>query len=277
MRSDIIVKAVPCLQDNYAWLLHESISGQTAVIDPGQAEPVLAALTSRGWTLSHIINTHHHGDHVGGNLALLANTNAQLYASAYDLQQQRIPGGDSGRSHPLQDGQQVFLGQKFLTTIAVPGHTLGHIALYHAPQNGEPGLLFSGDALFSLGCGRLFEGTAPQLWQSLGRLRALPGNTLMYAGHEYTLKNGGFVRYLGLNSPELEEYLTKCQQKRSKNHPTLPSSMEIECFFNPFLRADSPEVATAVMHHLSVEPGLANQQPTPQDVFGWLRRLRDSF
>jgi hydroxyacylglutathione hydrolase len=99
----------------------------------------------------------------------------------------------------------------------------------------------------------------------------------MYAGHEYTLKNGGFVRYLGLNSPELEEYLTKCQQKRSKNHPTLPSSMEIECLFNPFLRADSPEVATAVMHHLSVEPGLANQQPTPQDVFGWLRHLRDSF
>jgi hydroxyacylglutathione hydrolase len=96
MTSDIIVKAVPCLQDNYAWLLHESHSGQTAVIDPGQAEPILAALHSQGWTLSHIINTHHHGDHVGGNLALLAATNAQLYASAYDLQHQRIPGGDSG-------------------------------------------------------------------------------------------------------------------------------------------------------------------------------------
>ncbi|MBU3655201.1 MAG: hydroxyacylglutathione hydrolase [Alphaproteobacteria bacterium] len=277
MTSDIIVKAVPCLQDNYAWLLHESHSGQTAVIDPGQAEPILAALHSQGWTLSHIINTHHHGDHVGGNLALLAATNAQLYASAYDLQHQRIPGSDSGRAHPLHDGQPLLLGTQPLTTIAVPGHTLGHIALYHAPQDTEPGLLFSGDTLFSLGCGRLFEGTAPQLWQSLKRLRALPANTLMYAGHEYTLKNSSFVRYLGLNSPELEEYLTKCQQKRSKNHPTLPNLMAIEQNLNPFLRADCPKVAAAVMNHRDVEPGLANQALSPQEIFGYLRRLRDNF
>ncbi|MBM3602219.1 MAG: hydroxyacylglutathione hydrolase, partial [Alphaproteobacteria bacterium] len=227
----------------------------------------------------HIINTHHHGDHVGGNLALLAATNAQLYASAFDLQHRRIPGGDTGRAHPLQDGQQLLLGQKILTTLTVPGHTLGHIALYHAPLNdSQPGLVFSGDTLFSLGCGRIFEGTAPQLWQSMQRISALPDSTLMYAGHEYTLKNGAFVRYLGLNSPELSEYLEKCQQELGQNRPTLPSTLGLEKKLNPFLRSDSPEVANAMLNHPLYYPDATHAAPpSAVQVFEWLRQLRNNF
>ena len=174
---------IPVLRDNYIYLLHDPVSGSTAVVDPAVAEPVLQALRERGWRLDYILNTHHHADHVDGNLQLKQYSGCRIIASQTDSG--RIPGLDIA----VNDGDRFLLGEQRLSVIATPGHTLGHSVYDWA----DSAALFCGDTLFSLGCGRLFEGSPAQMWQSLQRLKALPPATGVYCAHEYTQANGRFA------------------------------------------------------------------------------------
>ena len=184
---------IPVLEDNYVYLLHEPDSGATAAVDPALAGPVLAALDARGWRLSHVLNTHHHGDHVGGNLALKAATGCAIVGAAGD--RHRIPGIDL----LLGDGEEFGFGAVSARILEVPGHTCGHIAFWFE----DAAALFCGDTLFALGCGRLFEGSVEQMWRSLERLRALPPQAKVFCAHEYTQANARFapVSYTHLTLP----------------------------------------------------------------------------
>ncbi len=253
----LIVALVPVLADNYAYLVHDPASAATAVVDPGEAAPILAALETRGWTLSLILNTHHHPDHIGGNAALAAATGAPIYGPARD--DHRI----ANLARRLSDGDVFEIGTRPVTVIDVPGHTAGHIALY-CPQDDA---LFSGDTLFSLGCGRLFEGTPAEMWQSLTRLRALPDGVKVYCGHEYTQSNLRFAVTIEPENPALAERGAEIAALRADGKPTIPSLLGVEKATNPFLRADHPAVAVAV--------GLSVADPVA--VFAAVRGLKDKF
>lgn len=218
---------LPLLSDNYAYLLHDVGSGETAVVDPSEAAPVLQALDERGWKLSKILSTHHHADHVGGNREIKARTNCAVYGFSEDAS--RIPGID----HALLDGDQVSVGDAEGEVLFIPGHTTGHIAYYFAHEKA----VFCGDTLFSLGCGRLFEGTPAQMFASLQRLAALPGDTKVYCGHEYTQSNGAFALVVEPENDALKSYMEHVHNLRAKGLPTVPSTMETECECNPFIRA----------------------------------------
>ena len=220
------VVPLPALADNYIWLLHDG-GGQAIVVDPGEAEPVEAALAERSLQLRAILLTHHHGDHVAGAPALRARHGATVYAPRDD----RITGVD----RHVGDGEVVTLEQPQarFEVLAVPGHTRTHIA-----YAGE-GLLFCGDTLFSLGCGRLFEGTPAQMLASLERLAALPGDTRVCCGHEYTQANGRFARQVDPANPALAARCAEVAQARTQGHPTLPVPLASELACNPFLRIDS--------------------------------------
>lgn len=224
------VEALPALTDNYIYILTDE-ARNCVVIDPGEAEPVLNHLQRNRLNLHAICCTHHHGDHVDGAAALAQETGARVWCSNYDLK--RIAGATSG----LFEGQEFNLLGEPVQIIEIPGHTLGHIA-YHLPRLDA---VFVGDTMFSCGCGRLFEGTAAQMFASLSKIKALPSGTKIYFGHEYTLKNLEFTRALGLDSPTLEEYTEVCRRKRSANLPTTPARLEIEYSLNPFLTAQSAE------------------------------------
>ncbi|MCQ8103561.1 hydroxyacylglutathione hydrolase [Methylomonas sp. SURF-2] len=249
---------LPALSDNYIYLLRDSAGNKTAVVDPAEAEPVLRALQDRDWHLDYVFNTHHHGDHVGGNLALKQATACKIVAAASD--RSRIPGLDIG----VADGDKVALGQQLFQVLAAPGHTLGHIAFYAADSRA----LFCGDTLFSLGCGRLFEGTAEQMWQSLQTLKALPGDTRIYCAHEYTQANGRFALTLEADNPDLQRRMAEVTGLREKNLPTLPSTMADELKTNPFLREHSPSLRQAVA---------ADPSEPPARVFAKIRLLKDHF
>lgn len=218
---------IPVLKDNYVYLIHDPESGATAVIDPAVYAPVMAALTSRHWRLSHILCTHHHDDHVGGNLDLKSATGALVVGSARD--RLRIPGLDVA----VEDGDEVFIGQATGTVIELPGHTSAHISYWFA----EDALLFCGDTLFSLGCGRLFEGTAHQMWDSLAKIKALPDNTKICCAHEYTQANGRFARTIDPDNPALLDRLVEVDTLVSHGRPTVPTTLGLERATNPFLRA----------------------------------------
>ncbi|MDD1622952.1 MAG: hydroxyacylglutathione hydrolase [Methylococcaceae bacterium] len=249
---------LPALTDNYIYLLHEPVSGETAAVDPAAAEPVIAALAERGWKLSHVFNTHHHGDHVDGNLALKRRTGCKIVGSKADSR--RIPDIEIEVEH----GDQIRLGEQTLEIIATPGHTLGHIVYYCAGSEA----LFCGDTLFSLGCGRLFEGTAEQMWHSLQYLKALPGSTRIYCAHEYTQANGRFAISLEADNPQLRQRLSEVDRLRGQNLSTLPSTMALELATNPFLREDSPAIRSALA---------ASAADSPVEVFAKIRRLKDQF
>jgi hydroxyacylglutathione hydrolase len=256
--SKLIVEQIAVLNDNYIYLTHEPETGATAVVDPAVAAPVLERLAERGWSLSHILVTHHHGDHTGGNLELKQATGAQVVGARKDSQ--RIPGIDL----EVGEGDTFLLGHAAAMVFETPGHTSGHIAFWFPDSLA----LFCGDTLFSLGCGRLFEGSAEQMWASLAKLRDLPAETRVYCAHEYTAANGRFARVLDRGNAALAVRLDEIEHLERAGRPTIPSTLATERATNPFLRADAAEIAHAV--------GLDAGSP-PARVFAELRRRKDVF
>jgi hydroxyacylglutathione hydrolase len=221
------VIAVPAFTDNYLWLVHDSESGATAVVDPGDAVPVLVEAERRGWRITSILNTHWHPDHTGGNLAVKEATGAEIWGPAGEMG--RVPGLD----HALSEGDRVSIGNHRAEVWEVPGHTLGHIAYVF----GDDAMAFVGDTMFAMGCGRLFEGTAEQMDGSLRRLAALPPVTELYCAHEYTLSNARFAAHSFPSSKEIADRLRHVEQERLEARPTVPTTVAQERATNPFLLA----------------------------------------
>jgi hydroxyacylglutathione hydrolase len=226
------ISPIPCLSDNYAWLLHDSVTKTTAVVDPGEAEPVGRALAANGLRLDLILLTHHHGDHVGGVAALKAAHGCAVLGPEADAN--RLPALDRG----LKDGDKVAIGKATGVVLDTPGHTRGHISFYFPGE----AVLVCGDTLFSLGCGRLLEGTAEEMFGSLRRFAALPAETRVLCGHEYTLSNARFALAVDPDNPALKARAAEAEAQRARGEPTLPSLLGTELAANPFLRA--PDVAT---------------------------------
>jgi hydroxyacylglutathione hydrolase len=248
---------IPVLVDNYIYLIHDPDSQETAAIDPALALPVLNALQNKAWRLTYILNTHHHSDHVGGNIQLKQATGCKIIASQYD--KHRIPGIDQS----VNEGDQVSLGQHKAYVIETPGHTLGHIVYHFAEDN----ILFCGDTLFAMGCGRLFEGTARQMWHSLQKLKALPKDTLVYCAHEYTQANGRFALSVEPENKQLQQRMIEVNRLRSNKQPTIPTTIAEELATNPFFREDSDQIQE------NIGVGADN----PVTVFAKIRQLKDSF
>ena len=251
----LTVTLVPCLKDNYAYLLADRQAGLCAVVDPSEPEPVKTALAREGLTLTHILNTHHHWDHTGGNLALKAELGARVIGPGKD--RDRIPGIDEGVS---EDAPFTF-GPHSARILEVPAHTRGAITFVFGD------IAFTGDTLFAMGCGRLFEGDPPMMWASLSKLMKLPDQTKIYCGHEYTLSNGRFALTLEPDNADLQARMREVEAARAKNEPTVPSTMAMEKKTNPFLRPNSAELR----HTLGM------QNASDVDVFGETRRRKDTF
>ncbi|HYI40185.1 MAG TPA: hydroxyacylglutathione hydrolase [Allosphingosinicella sp.] len=223
------IARIPVLSDNYVWLVHEPGSGETAVIDPAVAGPVLAEAQARGWRITQIWNTHWHPDHTGGNEAIKAATGAFVTGPAAEAG--RIPTLD----RQVREGDRVALGPVEAEVLEVPAHTAGHIA-YHLPSEE---VVFVGDTLFAMGCGRLFEGTAEQMHSNLQRLAELPPATLAYCAHEYTLANGRFAVTVEPDNEALAARLADVEAARASGDPTVPTTIALELATNPFMRASS--------------------------------------
>lgn len=233
------IHAIPVLTDNYAWLLRDEATGVTAIVDPGDAAPVEHALQEHGNRLDFILLTHHHHDHIGGTDALRARYHAKVAGPA--AEQHRMPHMDI----PLNDNDRLEIGQSVGRVLAMPGHTLGHISYYFD----QPPALFCGDTLFSLGCGRLFEGTAPQMFASLSRLHDLPAQTRICCGHEYTLSNGSFALHVDPENAALKDRVQEVRMLREQGLPSVPSTLEMERATNPFLRAADATTFAALRKH----------------------------
>jgi hydroxyacylglutathione hydrolase len=223
------IVGVPAFSDNYLWLVHDAESGETAVVDPGDAAPVLAEAERRGWTIGQVWNTHWHGDHTGGNLAIKAATGAQVWGPAAE----KI----AGRDVALREGDEVRLGKHVGRVIEVPGHTSGHIALIFDDER----VAFVGDTLFAMGCGRLFEGTPEQMYRSLKRLTELPADTRLYCAHEYTLANARFAAHAEPGNAAVAERLAEVQAARDAGQVTVPTTVAQERETNPFVRSTNVE------------------------------------
>jgi hydroxyacylglutathione hydrolase len=219
------IVAVPAFSDNYLWLVHDEESGETAVVDPGDAAPVLAEAGRRGWTIGQVWNTHWHRDHTGGNLAIKQATGARIFGPAGE----DIPGRDVA----LREGDIVHLGEHLGRVVDVPGHTLGHIALIFEQDR----VAFVGDTLFAMGCGRLFEGTPEQMFGSLQQLAALPDDTRLYCAHEYTLSNARFAAHAEPGNAAIADRLDHVKRLREAGKITLPTTVAQERETNPFVRA----------------------------------------
>jgi hydroxyacylglutathione hydrolase len=222
---------IPALSDNYIWLVHEESSGETMVVDPSVAEPVLDAAAQRGWRIGQIWNTHWHPDHTGGNEAIKAATGCLVTGPAAEAA--RIPTLD----RQVREGDRVQLGPVEAVVLEVPAHTAGHIA-YHLPSED---LIFVGDTLFAMGCGRLFEGNAEQMHANLQRLAELPPETKVYCAHEYTLSNARFAATVEPDNAELLRRLAEVDSARSRGEATVPTTIGLERETNPFMRASSAE------------------------------------
>ena len=225
--SKLDIVAVPAFTDNYLWLVHDSDSGETAVVDPGDPAPVLAEAGRRGWKITKILNTHWHPDHTGGNLAIKQATGAAIWGPAGE--NGRIPGLD----HPLAEGDRIAIGAHQAAVWEVPGHTLGHIAYVF----GDESVAFVGDTLFAMGCGRLFEGSPDQMHRSLTRLASLPGDTALYCAHEYTLANARFAAHAFPGNEAIERRLQSVDAARVAGEATVPTNVAAELATNPFLLA----------------------------------------
>lgn len=248
-----------CLSDNYGYLLHDTESNETVCIDTPDADEYLRQAQVKGWQITQIWNTHWHPDHAGGNAVIKAATGCTIVAPARDSS--KIEGIDQ----QVGQGDIVMIGAHEALVIDVGGHTLGHIA-YHLPGSE---MAFVGDSVFALGCGRMFEGTAPQFWDSLLRIKALPGETMLYCAHEYTMSNLRFARHADPENAELDLYGTEIQQRRKDDLPTVPAKLSRELKTNPFLRADDPEMQSRWTP--SGQPG------DPVATFAALRSAKDNF
>lgn len=257
MTQEIEIIQIPCLNDNYGYLVHHAASGETASIDTPDAAPLLAALAERGWNLTAIFNTHHHFDHIGGNLELKEKTGCKIFGPAGEAD--KIPGLDEA----LDDGDMISLGGEPIRILNVGGHTMGHIAYYFF----ESSCAFVGDTLFMLGCGRLFEGTPQQMWASLKKIANLPPETLIYCAHEYTEVNARFAVTVDPGNQKLADRIEDIKTLRSEDKPTVPASIAVELATNPFLRAGDP----AIQNHL----GMAGADIV--NVFAEIRTLKDNF
>lgn len=250
-------ETVPCLSDNYAYLVHDPDTGATAVVDVPEARPILDALKRRDWTLTDVLLTHHHWDHVDGLTELLENAPALVTGAAKDAH--RLPPLDI----EVREGDVVKIGNEAGTVIDVSGHTVGHIAFHFPASN----LAFTADSLMALGCGRVFEGTMPQMWESLSKLAALPKDTVICSGHEYTMANAKFALSIDPDNPRLISRSKAVEQARSKGEPTVPSVLREELETNPFLRVADPG--------LQAEIGMEGAEPS--DVFAEIRARKDRF
>lgn len=250
--------AVPALKDNYIWSIVDPVSNRALIVDPGEREPVENFL-QQGYTLAGIVLTHHHWDHTNAAAELAAEYDVPVFGAAIE----NIP----AVTVPLTEGDKVIIDNFpiSLTAIAIPGHTLGHTAYY------APGMLFSGDTLFAAGCGRLFEGTAEQMYHSLQKLAALPPETNVYCGHEYTLKNLQFAKLVEPDNKDIIDRIKQVTALREKNLPSLPSTLKDELATNPFLRCQSPTVIASVERHVG------KKLQNPIEVFAALRKWKDNY
>ena len=254
--AELVIRQIPVLKDNYVYLLHEPETNATAAVDPSVAPPVMAALARENWRLTHILNTHHHNDHTGGNRELKAATQCIIVGPRAD--HDRIPGIDID----VAEGETYRFGAEQARVYDVPGHTRGHIAYWFAGSRA----LFCGDTLFLMGCGRLFEGTPQQMWQSLSKLKSLPPETRVFCAHEYTQANARFALTVEPHNAALVARAQRIDEMRAAGQSTVPASLAEELATNPFLRADRPELQTE-----------AGAPGDPVATFAAIRRRKDNF
>ena len=251
------ITPIPCLSDNYAYIISDYRSKTTGVGDPSEAQPVISFLEKENIKLNYILNTHHHFDHVGGNAELKKKYNAKVIGFIGD--KHRIPEIDI----TVKDNEQWIFGKSSVKIIHIPGHTLGHICFFFEKEK----IAFTGDTLFSLGCGRIFEGNHKQMLNSLNKIKNLPKETKIYCGHEYTYKNAEFCMKYESNNIDLKKKFEQIKKLRSQNLPTIPSILEDELKLNIFLRCDQKELKNKL--------NMKNQEDL--EVFRKVRDLKDSF
>ena len=251
------IEIIPCLNDNYSYLIHDEISNTVAIVDPSEFIPCDTIISKNYKKLDFILNTHHHYDHVGGNEELKKKYNSKVLG--FENDKNRIPQIDTG----LKDNQEFKIGTLNFTTIFIPGHTRGHVAFYFKKER----VVFSGDTLFSLGCGRVFEGTYKQMFQSLNKLKNLPGETKVYCGHEYTFKNLEFCLKFNPNNDFLKKKKDNIKLSLKNKKPTIPSTIADEIKANIFFRVNDPDVKKAI--NLENSPDI--------EIFTKLRDLKDNF
>ena len=253
----MLITPIPCLTDNYAYIIYDKNSKTTGVVDPSEAEPIIAFLKKEKLKLNYILNTHHHFDHIGGNVELKKIYNAKILG--FDGDKHRIPGIDI----TVKDKETWSFGNSTVKIFHIPGHTLGHICFFFEKEK----ILFTGDTLFSLGCGRIFEGDHKQMLNSLNKIKKLPRDTQIYCGHEYTYKNAEFCMKYDIDNIDLKKKFEEIKKLRSKNLPTIPSSLEKELKSNIFLRCDQND--------LKIKLNMKNEEDFK--VFRKVRDLKDSF
>lgn len=229
--SALQIVRIPALSDNYIWLVHDDDSGETMVVDPAEAAPVLAEADKRSWRIDAIWNTHWHPDHTGGNAAIKQAHGGTVIAPAAEAA--RIPTAD----RLVAEGDRVSLGAHSAVVLEVPAHTAGHVAYHFA----DDGAAFVGDTLFAMGCGRLFEGTADQMFANMQRLGALPEETVIYCAHEYTQSNGRFAAVAEPDNAAIKERMADVDARRARGEATVPTTIALERATNPFLRAQTAE------------------------------------
>jgi hydroxyacylglutathione hydrolase len=255
--SELVIHMFPCLADNYGYLLHDAASGTTAAVDTPDAAEIAAQLEAKGWRLTHILNTHHHADHAGGNLELKRRTGCTIVGPRADAG--RIPGIDVA----VGEGDIVELGAHRAHVFDTPGHTRGHIVYHFA----ESRAAFVGDTLFALGCGRLFEGTPGQMWSSLGKILRWPDDTRIYCAHEYTESNARFALTVEPHNAALQERAAAVRRLRAAGIATVPSTLGEERATNPFLRPQSRDLRATIEVEDSADV----------EVFAKTRALKDAF
>ena len=253
--TPLAIELVPCLSDNYAYLVHDQDAGLCAVVDPSEAPPVKRALAAKGWKLTHILNTHHHFDHTGGNVALKEEFGAEIVGPGKD--RDRFAGLDTG----VDESTGWSFGGRKVRVMDIPAHTSSHIAFI------VDDAAFTGDTLFAMGCGRLFEGTPAMMWSSLSKLMTLPDATRIFCGHEYTQSNGRFALTLEPSNAALVARMRDVDAARAKGAPTIPSTLGLEKQTNPFLRPNSPELRKT----------LGMESASDVEVFAETRKRKDNF
>tara|TARA_Y100000590_G_scaffold290339_1_gene326798 strand:+ start:929 stop:1690 length:762 start_codon:yes stop_codon:yes gene_type:complete len=251
------ITPIPCLTDNYAYIINDSSSKVIGVVDPSESLPIIEFLEKKNLKLNYILNTHHHFDHIGGNSELKKKYNAKVVGFKGD--KSRIPGIDI----TLENNERWTFGSSTVKIMHIPGHTLGHICFFFEKEK----LAFTGDTLFSLGCGKIFEGDHKQMLESLNKIKKLPKDTKIYCGHEYTYKNAEFCMKYDDNNIDLKKHFERIKKLRSNNSPTIPSNLEDEIKSNIFLRCDQND--------LKIKLGMKNQEDLK--VFRKVRDLKDAF